>query len=413
MRTFFRLLAAAVIAAAISMASYLAGFVTQRATSPARQPTTAVESLSESQRSFQVFWEAWGILQQEFYGPVPGPEEMTQSAIRGLVRELDDPYTAYLTPRQAKLLNDDLNGSFEGIGATIEMRDGRLVIVSTLEGYPAQRAGLLPGDVVVAVDGKSLEGLDAIEAAVLIRGPSGTTVRLTVLREGEPEPLEISVVRARIQIVAVEGQMLDEGIAYVKISHFTSGTSSDLRSTLRALRRQQPSGLILDLRGNPGGLLPEAVGVASEFIGDGVILTERRQDGSEQVHHATAGGLATDLPLVVLVNAGTASAAEIVAGAIQDHGRGTLVGETTFGKGSVQLHHSLSDGSSLRVTIAHWSTPNGRQINKQGLKPDVTVEQDDGEGDVQLERSIEILESHLPWLRKPSLPTARRGTTTS
>ncbi len=383
------------LALCVAGASYVAGFTASMLLTPRPQPLAAAPAPpARGPESFRVFWEVWGILQEEYYGPLPSDRENTYNAIRGLVDGLGDPHTVFADPEHTQLLNENLSGSFEGIGTYVEMRDGRLIIVSPLPDSPADRAGLRPGDVVLAIDGEPTEGLSLFDAIMRIRGPKGTRVTLTIERPGEP-PFDVEVVRARIDVPTVEaGQLADGRIAYLRVYEFNERATHEVRAALRKLMADEPQALILDLRDDPGGYLHVAVAVASQFIEDGVILTERHKDGTTQVHRAQ-GGLATDpnLPLVVLVNQGTASASEIVAGAIQDHGRGVLLGERTFGKASVQVTHTLSDESSLRVTIAHWFTPSGREIHGEGLTPDIEVVQPEGEvgQDAQLEAAMRYL----------------------
>jgi carboxyl-terminal processing protease len=265
-----------------------------------------------------------------------------------------------------------------------------------MPGSPAEEAGLEPGDEVVAVDGEDVIGIDANIVIRSVLGPAGTTVHLTIRREGEPELLEFEIVRAEIQVPSVQSEMLEGDIGYIQLFNFSNDTSNDLRNAIRDLSETEMSGLILDLRGNGGGFLLTAIEVASEFIEDGVIMTERFGDGSEEIYEALGDGLATDLPLIVLVNGGSASASEIVAGAIQDHERGLLVGETTFGKGSVQNWIALTgEEGAVRVTVARWFTPKGRQIAGEGLDPDYEVsytEEDfDADIDPQLQKAIELL----------------------
>jgi carboxyl-terminal processing protease len=263
-----------------------------------------------------------------------------------------------------------------------------------MPGSPAEEAGLLPGDEIIAVDGEDVTGLDGNLVVRRVLGPEGTTVELLIRREGEPQPLEFTIERARIIVPSVESEMFADGIAYVKINLFGDDTGNEFHTALEELFEHDPSGLILDLRGNPGGLLSTSVEVASEFIDGGIILIERYGDGREDVHEIDDEGLASDIPVVVLIDAGTASGSEIVAAVIQDYDRGVLVGETSFGKGSVQNWIELSgDGGAVRVTIARWYTPNDKQIGEIGLVPDVEVldPEDGGDEDVQLDKAIEIL----------------------
>lgn len=363
---------------------------------PTATPTVSLEPSEEEGEAFDLFWEVWHILQEEYYGELPDETGMTYGAIQGVLDTLDDQNTVFFTPDVANIMREDMSGSFEGIGAFVRMReDGRLMIIAPMEGQPAETAGLRAGDIVLEADGVSLEGMNVHEAILYIRGPKGTVVQLEVLREGVAEPFIVEVERARIEMPTVEVEMLDDDIAYVKLYEFNSQANSRLKSSLEDLMAENPQGLIFDLRNNPGGFLSEAVDVASQFIPEGIILVERFSDGTDKVYEAKEGGLALQVPLVVLVNAGSASASEIVAGAIQDTGRGTLIGETTYGKGSVQLLHNLRDGSELRVTVARWFTPDDRLIHGEGLEPDVVVEltpQDMDAGlDPQLDRAVEYL----------------------
>jgi len=391
-----------VLVAAVVTTAFSAGMGASLVLARGQTQPAAVAPTNESasvEQTFEVFWQAWSIIQKEFYGQVPDAIKMTNAAIRGVVDSLGDENTAFVDAQRAKMLNDDLSGSFEGIGATVRMEDGHLLIVQPLSGRPAEKAGLLAGDIILKVNDTVIENMSLIEAISLIRGPQGTKVRLTILRAGIKDPFEVEIVRARIEMQVVESRMVGDkkDIAYLRLVEFNSQATRRTREALRELLQQNPRGLIFDLRGNPGGFLQTSIEIASEFISDGVILSEVDKNGEHTRHLAQRGGLATKIPLVVLINAGSASASEIVAGAIQDHRRGILIGETTLGKGSVQVAHTLSDGSSLRVTIRHWLTPNGRKIDKQGIKPDIEVKssaEDQRLGrDAPLLRAIEYLTS--------------------
>lgn len=354
------------------------------------------DPLLRQPEEFRVFWEAWRALQRDFYGELPSNQEMTYGAIRGVLELLDDENTTFLDPQSAEFFSTDLSGTFEGIGARVDTAPGGgVLIIEPFEGQPAYEAGIQRGDIIIEVDGQDVTDMPLGDAIQLIRGPKGTKVRLLIKREGEPDLIEVEVVRDRIEIPIVESKMLDHGIAYLKLGEFNGRSPELVRRALHELLRQKPKGLILDLRGNPGGFLDAAVEIGSQFVGKGNILIERFKDGKEQAYPARSGGLATDIPLAVLVNDGSASASEIVAGAIQDAGRGPLIGVTTFGKGSVQVPHRLSDGSMLRVTIARWFTPKGRGIDGIGLEPDIVVErtlEDRAAGrDPQLDRAVEYL----------------------
>lgn len=387
----FTLLMVFVIAASY-LAGSAAGFILV-------SPVTAEKNIAPPPalgEEFRVFWEAWRIVENEFYGRPIDSKELTYGAIRGALSTLEDENTAFITPEHIAIVREDLTGTFEGIGALVEINeDGYLVIVEPLAGKPADLAGLKAGDLVLEVDGVEIRGMNLIEAISLIRGPKGTTVHLTIRRRGVAEPFEVEIVRERIELRTVEYRLLDGEIGYIKLNEFNSQAPRQLRAALIDLLAENPRGLILDLRDDPGGLVTVAIDVGSEFIAQGIIMSERGKDIDEE-YEAQGGGLAMEIPLVVLVNGGSASASEIVAGAIQDYGRGILIGERTVGKGSVQVQHQLSDGSGLRITIAHWFTPHGRLIEGEGLIPDVEVyitDEDLASGlDPQLELAIDYLE---------------------
>ena len=345
---------------------------------------------------FAPFWQAWDIVHEEYVDQPVDDVALMRGAISGALDALGDPHTSYMDPVTYEQSNIPLQGSYEGIGAWVDTNTEFLTIVSPMPGSPAEEAGLQPGDEVVAVDGEDVTGVDANIVIRSVLGPAGTTVRLTIRREGEPELLEFEIIRAEILIPSVESEMLEGDIGYIRLVNFSNDTTDDLRSAIRDLRQTDLNGLILDLRGNGGGFLVTAIEVASEFIEDGVIMTERFGDGREEAYEALGGGLATDLPLIILVNGGSASASEIVAGAIHDYDRGLLVGETTFGKGSVQNWIALSgEEGAVRVTVARWYTPMGTQIVGDGLEPDYDIaytnEDFEAGNDPQLEKAIELL----------------------
>lgn len=337
------------------------------------------------------------ILRKEYIEPEKvDDQKMIYGAATGMVAALGDPHTSFVEPAMAEILDEDMQGSFEGIGATVNMEDGQFVIVRPMPGSPAEKAGLKAGDHILAVDGVSLEGLTLTESITRIRGPRGSVVRLLVQREGVPEPFEIEVTRDKIVIETVEYRMLEGNIAYVRLTEFNAVAAEQLDAALKELITEDTAGLVFDLRDNPGGYLQMAVAVASEFLPQGaLILTERVRDEADREFRVQGTGRAVDVPLVVLVNGGSASASEIVAGAIQEHGRGILVGETTYGKGSVQQTHTLQDGSSLRVTVARWLLPNGKNLDGDGIVPDVEVvltpEDYEAGNDPQLDTACELL----------------------
>jgi carboxyl-terminal processing protease len=363
-----------------------------------QEPTPEEMNVVDDEQALRILLEVWDLVEDEFYGELPTPQERVYGAVRGMLGTLDDDYTSFIEPTIAEIERTDASGSFEGIGALVRMNEeGVLEIVRPFEDQPADKAGLLAGDRVLEVDGESIVGYGIYEAIALIRGPEGEEVVLTVQRGPGTEPFEVSIVRARIEIPIVESEMLEQDIGYVSLFEFSSQATAQLESAIQELMDQGATSLIFDLRDNPGGYLDQAVRVSDLFLDKGLILLERSNDGQEREFSSTRKGLAQDIRLVVLVNGGSASASEIVAGAIQDRERAVLIGETTFGKGSVQLPHTLSDGSELRVTIARWFTPNDRAIHGEGLAPDIEVPltPEDAEAglDPQLERAIEYLQT--------------------
>ncbi|RLC68036.1 MAG: hypothetical protein DRI48_00680 [Chloroflexi bacterium] len=354
---------------------------------------------NEDEEAFQIFWEVWDLVQRHFYGELPDMQEITYAAIRGMLSTLGDEYTAFIEPQVASILSEDATGEFQGIGAFVDMNEeGKLEIVQPFKNGPAERAGLQAGDRVLEVDGISITGYTLYEAINLIRGPDGTEVTLLIEREGVTEPFEVTVTRERLEIPIVDVEMLDDNVGYIKLHEFSATASERMEQGLRELLDQEPQGIVFDLRGNPGGWLDQAIEVTDLFLNDGTVVIERWSDGREQAlpsSGARPGDIAETVPLVVLVNGSSASASEIVAGALQDRERAILIGEPTFGKGSVQRPFTLSDGSELRITIAMWFTPNDRAIEGQGLTPDIEVPWpdegvEDGE-DPQLERAVEYL----------------------
>jgi carboxyl-terminal processing protease len=363
---------------------------------------------SEDERDvFALFWEVWEILKDDFYGDLPEGSDVPYAAVRGVLATIEDPYTILVEPSPRELEKDALRGSFGGIGAWVAQREDGAIVLTPMDGRPAAEAGVLQGDIVVAVDGTDTQGLLRDDVVALIRGPIGSSVRLTVLREESGETLEIDVRRERIETPTAEWYMLEEpGVGYLRISLLGERTPKEVTEGLDELIDQGAAKLVLDLRSNPGGILDAAVQVSSEFLDRGTVLLERRSDGSERTYEATPGGAGIDLPMVVLVNGGSASGAEIIAGALRANSRASLVGERTFGKGSVQNVYDLSDSSSLHVTVAKWFAPDRQPIDGSGLDPDHEVaftESDHAQGkDPQLEQAIEILMGRGSEVRLPS-----------
>ncbi|MFN8464307.1 MAG: S41 family peptidase [Caldilineaceae bacterium] len=346
---------------------------------------------------FGVFWEAMDLLYKDFYGELPATDEATYGAIQGVLSKLKDHNTSFMSPEEANYFRSNLEGSFEGIGARVDwdVQANTVRVVEPFENQPAWKAGVKRDDLIVAVDGESIIGTDLVSAIDKIRGPKGSKVVLTIVRQGEDAALDIEVTRDRIEIPTIATDTLDGDIAYIQLNTFNENAGDLVREAVTDALAKNPKGMIFDLRGNPGGLLTQAVAVANVFMEDSNVLIERFADGKEQVYKTENKATAKDIPLVVLVNEGSASASEIVAGAIQDNGRGKMVGAKTYGKGSVQLPQTLSDGSIMRVTIARWFTPKDRTIDGTGLDPDVVVPVTDQERqqgtDPQLNKAVELL----------------------
>jgi carboxyl-terminal processing protease len=359
------------------------------------QDTGTPESISTL---FQPFWQTWEVVHESFVDQPVDDTLLMQGAVRGMLAALDDPHTSYMDPKMFALEEQSLAGEYEGIGAYIDTSGEYVAIIAPIKGSPAEAAGLKAGDLIVGIDGEDMTGVAGEVVHSKIIGPAGTEVTLTIKREGLDEPFDVTITRAKIVVPSVESNMLEgeDGLAYVRINIFGEDTTKELRSQLRELLKNNPDGLVLDLRGNGGGYLDTAIEVVSEFIDEGVVVYEEYGDGSRKSYEVESGGLATEIPLVVLVDEGTASASEITAGAIQDYERGYLVGTTTYGKGSVQNWLPLiNDQGAIRVTIARWLTPKERQINEIGIEPDYVVEftEEDIEAknDVQLQKAIEVL----------------------
>jgi carboxyl-terminal processing protease len=360
--------------------------------SPDQQSTTP----GDLQTLFKPFWEAWNIVHDQYVDQPVDNVALMQGAIRGMIAALGDEHSSYMDPKTYSDANAGLAGQYEGIGAWVDTTAAYLTVISPIPDSPADKAGIQPGDKIIAIDGEDMTGTDAELVRQRVLGPAGTTVVLTVAREGQTDPLEFSITREKIVVKSASGKILDNGIGYVQITTFGDKTTSELRATLKDLMAQNPKGLIVDLRNNGGGYLQTAVEVASEFLPNGVVLYEQYGDGKRNTYDVISGGQATQIPLVVLINEGTASASEIVSGAIQDYGRGKLVGITSYGKGSVQNWVPLSDNQgAVRVTIAKWLTPHERSISKIGLTPDVTVEMTNEDRladlDPQLDKAVEVL----------------------
>jgi carboxyl-terminal processing protease len=342
------------------------------------RPALAAEQPTE----FGVFWEAWDVVVAHFVDrDAVDFRRMTYGAIQGMLDSLGDQgHTSFFSPEVARQESSALEGSFEGIGAYVDAEGDEVKIIAPIRGSPAEAAGLLAGDIVLQVDGVEVTGMPQWDVIARVRGPAGSTVTLTVLHPGESEPVEIEIVRARINVDSVAWARVPESdIAYIQISQFAADTGDELRSALQEIHAaERPiTGIVLDLRNNPGGLLNQALRVGSQFLPEGsIILNERNAEGRVSNYKAIGRGLGRELPMVVLINEGSASASEIVSGALQDHERARLVGMTTVGTGTVLVPFTLSDGSMIRLGVTNWLTPDMRLIKNQGIEPDVMVKQE-------------------------------------
>ena len=371
-------------------AGYLLG---QSSLAPVRVFGPTLHIPSGSEQFLRPFVESWQLLHDQYFDQPLDDDSLLEGALDGMLGTLGDPNTRYLTPEQEKAARQAQQGKLEGIGAEVTEQDGAIVVVAPYEGSPAEEAGLRPGDILLKANDEDLTDMSVAEAAALVRGPAGTEVRLLIERSGEL--IEVTVTRDVIRVPSVRAEKLDEGLVYVRLSRFRNQTAKELEEALDSLLTSEPDGLILDLRGNPGGSLNAVVEVADQFLDEGLILTQRFGDGREKEFEADDEGLAQDIALVVLIDEGSASASEVLAGAIRDSQRGTLVGTTSFGKGTVQDWQRLSNGGGLRLTTARWLTPSGNWVHESGLEADVLVSVADSRGDsevdIQLQQAINYL----------------------
>ncbi|HOT25464.1 MAG TPA: S41 family peptidase [Anaerolineaceae bacterium] len=355
---------------------------------------TSSSTPEELKQTFAPFWETWSLLHESFVDQPLDDVALMRGAISGMLAATGDKHTTYMDPTEFEQANASMEGEYEGIGAWVDTTGEYVQIISPMKGSPAEAAGLRANDIVIAVDGEDQTGVPGDLVLKKILGPAGEAVTLTI-RRGE-ETLEFTIIRAKITVPVVDYRMLDNNIAYLALYSFNDQATSQLRAALKELMAQKPAGLIFDLRDNGGGYLSTAIDVVSEFIPSGVVMYEEYGDGTRDAYTAKRGGRATEIPLVVLVNEGTASASEITAGAIQDLGRGKLVGVRTYGKGSVQNWIPLTtEKGGVRITIARWLTPKGTQISDIGLTPDLIVEmteEDYAQGrDPQLDAAVQLL----------------------
>jgi carboxyl-terminal processing protease len=364
---------ATILALGLFGSGYLVGLTTSRAAAFSDASADAPPGVAST---FGVFWQAWNLAEQHYVNrQALDPTKMTYGAVAGMLSALgDDGHTRFLSPADVQSQKDALSGHFVGIGIQVALRNGHPVVVAPIAGSPAQQAGLRSGDEIVAVDGQDVDGLAISQVSTLIRGAAGTRVTLSTVHSGETTPVDVSIVRGTVTVPSVSWAILPgTQTAQVRVSTFAERTTDDLVQALTAARLAGATSLILDLRDDPGGIRDEAIGVASQFVDSGDVLLERNAEGGLHPYPVRPGGVAVDRPLAVLINEGSASSSEIVAGAIQDHQRGPLVGATTFGTGTVLSMYPLADGSAIYLGTAEWLTPNGRQIWHHGIVPDDAV----------------------------------------
>lgn len=355
---------------------------------------------------FSLFWETWQKVEQKFLEPERiDIQKMVYGAISGMLNSLKDPYTVFFDPKTSKTFSEDISGKFEGVGMEIGKKDDEIQVISPLEGTPAQKAGLRPGDIILEIDGTSTSGMSVEEAVNLIRGPKGTEVTFNIFRDSWEEARKITIARAIIEIPSLKWELLsstgeasgkENDIVYIKIYNFTEKSKSDFDRAAFEILKTSGKKIVLDLRNNPGGYLDKAQDIAGWFLKRGKIVTIEDKRGEEKIEYKSQGdGYFSNYPIVCLINEGSASAAEILAGALRDNLGIKLIGKKSFGKGTVQELVHLSEGSDLKITIAKWLTPKGESINDVGLKPDIEVEMTEEDykedKDPQLDKAIEII----------------------
>ncbi|OGI29501.1 MAG: hypothetical protein A2288_01285 [Candidatus Moranbacteria bacterium RIFOXYA12_FULL_44_15] len=346
---------------------------------------------------FSLFWKVWEIVKEKHIGKADlNAQELVYGAIKGMLKATGDPYTSFFDPKESKSFSEDLEGSFEGIGAELGIKDNILTVIAPLEDSPAQRAGLRAGDKILKVGDQIVADMTIDEAVDIIRGKSGTEVKLTILQTGAEETKEVTIVRGKIEIKSVKLEFKENDIAYVKLTKFGETTSEEFDQTVNQIVSKNAKGIILDLRNNPGGLLDQSVEIASRMIPRGkVVVTEEDSAGKKESLRTIGGDRLSALPMAVLINEGSASASEILAGALRDNQGIALIGKKSFGKGSVQELKTLPGGSSVKITVAKWLTPNGDYIMDKGINPDVevdlTLDDFNNNRDPQLDKAMEVI----------------------
>lgn len=364
---------------------------------------TVATPTSAKELDFQLFWDTWGLVERDYLRQPVRDDQLLYGAVEGLVASLGDPYSAFFNPERARLLQQDLIGELEGIGAEIGIKDKQLMVIAALPDTPAQAAGLVAGDLILAIGGTPTTDITLEDAVARIRGPKGSSVTMTIRSPENGDPREVSIVRAIIHVESVQSRPKqtphNRSVTVLSIAHFNPDATTRVDGAIRDVLARGDAGLVVDLRNDPGGFLESAIDIAGAWLERRVAVRERSNDGRVVEHTTTGLARLQTTPTVVLVNRGTASAAEILAGALQDYHLATIVGEQTFGKGTVQHLTTLRDGSAVKLTIAEWLTPAGRSIEGDGITPDVVVEltREDREAkrDPQMERALQLLDERI------------------
>ena len=382
-----------IFAVILFSAGYLVGHKNMVFESVYKPKVINMELLKPRTVDFSLFWKAWDMVTSNaFYKN--DPQKMVYGAISGMVSSLNDPYSVFMSPDENKTFMQDLSGQIEGIGAELSVKDGKLIVISPIDGSPAQKAGLRPNDQILKVDDAAVDSMTLDEAINKIRGAAGTKVKLTMMRDGWSAPQIIEITRDKITIKSVQWSMKGE-VGYIKVSQFGDDTSNLMHQAATEIASKNPKAIILDLRRNPGGYLQSAVDMVGIFSPkDTVVVKEKDKSGKIQIEKTIEDPIFAQTKLIVLIDEGSASASEIVSGALQDNGRATLVGKTSFGKGSVQEMEDLGNGATIKLTIAEWLTPKDRQISHKGIDPDVKIDltEDDikADRDPQLDKALEL-----------------------
>lgn len=390
------------VALVLMSASFLSGFYVSKNASPLHGPLAyskaALETASstEERLDFNLYWEVWDKLRTEHIDKNKlSDSDLFYGSLKGLAESTGDPYTVFMTPEENKEFFEDMSGSFEGIGAEIGMKDGMITVVAPLAGMPAEKAGIKAGDKIYAIDGRPTLGLAVDEAVRQIRGEKGTAVKLTIIPVSGGSANDVSVTRDVIVIKSVKYELRKDGIGVISLYSFGDDTINLWNEAVRQILLDNPKGLILDLRNNPGGYLDVAVTLASDWIKEGPIVAEQFGQGQRHEYASSGSARLASFPTAVLINGGSASASEILAGALRDYKKGTVIGTKSFGKGSVQAIEPLSNGSAVKVTVASWLTPAGDYINDKGIEPEIKVEFSEKDletqRDVQMEKAVEVL----------------------